>query len=127
MIAIMLAVKDIHPTTYGFTTDPVIRNTLLLTFAFWLTSTVALVVLFTRLPPVLPLFYSLIQGEKQLANRPFISLLPIISFIFIALHVWFANLSFHHDRIFARLLTATAALLSFLFSVALTHIIIIVL
>lgn len=80
-----------------------------------------------RLPPLLPMFYSLVRGEQQLANKPFILILPLAAAAFFTTHLILAKVNFDTDRMFSRILAMSSALISFLFTVALAHIIIIVL
>lgn len=65
---------------------------------------------YTRLPPQIPLFYSKVWGEDQLADTWFILLIPIIMNIFYFLNIylskkfpvgdWFAHKVLHYLNIF---------------------------
>jgi len=83
-------------------------------------------VFYHRLPPIAPLFYSLARGEKQLAKKQFLIILPFASLTFFIVHTWLAKFNFSSDRMLARILATTSALISFLFLVSLAHIIIII-
>lgn len=113
-------------STKSFLKDKVIRNGFFLSGLFFLVSLTTLLLTYHKIPPVVPLFYSLVRGEQQLASKSFLSMLPATSFFFFTAHIWLSKINYSMDRLFARLLSLTSTIISFLFLVALLHIVIIV-
>lgn len=111
----------------SFTQDPVVRRGFLLAGGLWLTSTLTLAWNYTSLPPIIPLFYSLIRGPLQLAEKPFILVLPIMSLVFLLAQLVFAWVNYDQDMVFARIMSLSAGVGVFIFSVAIWHILWIVL
>lgn len=69
---------------------------------------------FRNLPAQIPLFYSRLWGESQLAGRAYI-FLPVAGTLLLGLFNFSLAASFHtKDKIFSYLLSGTALLLSFL-------------
>lgn len=106
--------------------DKIIRAGLVWSVGLWFLSSVSLGVLYHRLPPQVPLFYSLVEGSAQLAPRNILVTLPIASLIFILAHAWIARISYDLDITFARITAVTSIVVTFLFTLALMHIIMIV-
>lgn len=114
-------------STNSFVRDSVVRSSFLLSFGLLLTSTLTLIYYYHRLPPVVPIFYSLVRGPEQLAKKPFLLALPLATLIFLITHIWLARIHSQSDRMFARILAVTSTLISFLFTIALFHVLIIIL
>lgn len=106
----------------SFDRDPVIRNGFILAGLFWLASAGSIAWLYRWLPPVLPLFYSMTRGQLQLAEKPYLLLLPILSLVFLLTHFIFSWLNYSQDMVFARIMTISASLGTFVFAVAVGHI-----
>ena len=110
-----------------FTKDSVIRNSLIWATIFWLANITSLAFVFKRLPPLVPFFYSLVRGENQLARKEFLFLLPTLSLVFISAHTIFSRINFDIDPVFSRIIQLSAWLISFLFTIAILHIVVITL
>ena len=110
----------------SFARDNIIRTSLIWSGLLSFLSLILLAIFFQQLPPVVPLFYSLAKGESQLADKQFLFTLPLTSVIFFIAHSWLAKINYSTERMFARILSVTSAMISFLFFVALIHIILIV-
>ena len=82
-----------HFTT--FQKDPVIINGFVTGFVSWLVSTVVLIWSYKDLPVVVPLFYSLSRGHSQLADKPFIFVLTILSIVFFVTHLILLGFNMH--------------------------------
>lgn len=109
----------------SFARDNIIRSSLIWSGLLSLISLLLNIIYYHRLPPITPLFYSLSRGESQLVSKQFLFILPITSIIFFLAHAWIAKINFPTDRMFARILSVTSSMISFLFFIALIHIIII--
>lgn len=105
-----------------FFSDPTVRNGFFLAVSLWLISSITLVGLYTSLPPVVPLFYSLAKGPQQLANKEFLFMLPTISFLFISSQAVLAWLMHQQDLVYARIMGLSAGAVGLLFSLALWNI-----
>ncbi len=75
-----------------------------------------------KLPPKVPLFYSLPWGEEQLASPFYLWLLPASSLAMTIINLAFASY-FSSDQLITRLLMVTASLYSLLASIILFRII----
>jgi len=117
-----------HTPAFGsFTRDPAMRKSFLWVVGLWLLSLTSLGIAYSRLPPQVPLFYSLIRGSGQLADKVWLWLLPGLAFVLALIHLWIAKYNFNRDRLLARITSVAAVLVCLLFSVALIHILFIVL
>lgn len=92
----------------------------------WVVSSIYLGVNFDRIPPEIPLFYSLVRGEQQLASREFILVLPVVSILFIIAHLLIAHLAIADDKVVSRVLALSTVMVTFLFAVAWIHVVYIV-
>jgi len=106
----------------SFDKDPVIRTSFIVASLGWLATTLGIGWFYNQLPPILPLFYSIARGEQQLAQKQFITLLPVLSLVFLITHIVFAWTSYTQDMVFARIMTISATLMVFMFAVAGIHI-----
>lgn len=107
--------------------DPLILKGLVWGALFWLVGTIVLAVVYSRLPPIVPLFYTQIRGESQLGSKQFLALLPTFSFLALIVHFYIAKITTDSDRMFSRLITLTGTFISILYFVGLAHILIITL
>lgn len=110
-----------------FKEDEVIRNGFAVAVLFWFASAVSLWWAYRYIPPVVPFFYSMTRGANQLANKPFLVLIPVFAFALLITHALLAWLQFEQDPVFARVMAVSATAVSFIFAVALGHILFIVL
>lgn len=92
---------------------------LFFTFAF-------LVFTWKRLPPELPLFYSLPWGEEQLGKPSFLLILPIGSLLMGMVNFSLAVFSFERQPMLAKILVWATSLLTFLASLTLIKIILLI-
>ena len=111
----------------SFAVDPVIRWAFVIAGGLWLASSLSIAWNYQALPPVIPLFYSLVRGPLQLAQKPFILILPIMSLVFLITQFIFSWINYDQDMVFARIMSISASVGVFIFSVAIWHIIWIVL
>jgi len=75
-----------------------------------------------KLPPEIPLFYSLPWGEEQLVSPFFLWLLPGSSLVIVLINLTFASY-FSSDQLLTRVLMMTTSLYSFLATIILFRII----
>lgn len=71
-----------------------------------------------RLPPQIPLFYSLPRSPDQLTPSIFILILPILSIIFFAVNFAVAYHFYQKEKLASIILIATATIVSFLSLIA---------
>ena len=102
--------------------DSIITAGFLSAFIMWGATIGPIAWFYAKLPPVLPLFYSLVRGQQQLAEKQFLLLLPIMSLTFLVTHFIFAWAHYSHDAVFARIMTISASLVTFVCAVASWHI-----
>ena len=76
----------------------------------------------SKLPPEVPLFYSLPWGKEQLASPVFLWFLPLSSLVLVFTNLGLASF-FSSDKLLARTLTVTTGLYSGLASLILFRII----
>ncbi len=107
-------------------TDSLIAGGFFWGFLFWLIGTIATAVTYQRLPPIVPLFFTQVRGEHQLAPKFFLALLPVFALSSLLFHFYLARTQYHTDRMFARLIALTGSLIALLFFIGLIHILIIV-
>ena len=104
-----------------------VRRALIISGSMWLLMVAGILLSFQSLPPIVPLFYSLVRGEQQLAAKSWLFLLPVLALVFGIVHVWLGKYFFGVDRLLSRMAMMSLVLMVFLFLVALGHILIIVL
>ena len=97
---------------------------LLLSSLVLLTQLLLLTFLFSRLPPQLPLFYSLPWGPPQLTTPPFLFLLPTLSLTLLLTNSLLAHLI--KDNFISHLLWITATLVALMATYTLIHILVLV-
>lgn len=112
--------KKTIPT--GLFGDKLIRRNFKLCLFLVSLSLLLIVLKFRELPPQVPLFYSLVWGEKQLADRLLLFLLPFFSLIVLLLNSYLANKN-REEIVTVRLLIAGTLLFSLLSLIALIKII----
>lgn len=93
-------------------------NTFKTFLVFWLAPLILILVYilfyFKNLPAQIPLFYSRLWGESQLASRPYI-FLPVVGTLLLGIFNFSLAANFHSkDKIFSYLLSGAMILLSFL-------------
>jgi len=91
----------------------------------FLTSTLVLL-LWRRLPPKIPLFYSRPWGEEQLVERFWLLVLPIICFLLISFNFRLAGLFLKKENLLAQILIWSSLILVFLLSTTIIRILLIV-
>ncbi len=106
-----------------------IRGDILLTTAFFATSifflylVLLLALTINKLPPYLPLFYSLPWGEGQLIATPFFTLLPIAAVVVFFINTTLSMVIEKSQPILSRLVFLTTVLFSLLLVITTTKII----
>lgn len=110
----------------SFHRDATIKNSYLISLALIFLSFLILVIFYFQLPPHVPLFYSQVRGETQLAAKGYLFLLPIFSLIMLLLHFWVSRVNFNSDRMLSKITASTSAFITFLLFIALVHIVVIV-
>lgn len=110
-------------TYTSFWADPVVKYSFVTAIGLWLTSTASMAWYYSQLTPIIPLFYSLSRGPLQLAYKPFFWILPIMSLVFWVTHLIFSWINYDQDMVFGRIMSVSAVVGVFIFSVAIWHII----
>ncbi len=118
--------KTNYISSKSFLKDTIIKRGFLFAFLFTLAAISLLAYYYSSLPPQAPLFFSVARGEQQLTNKQFLLMLPILSLTFLITHIWLAKINYTNDKMFSRIMSVTATMVTFLFMIALLHIILIV-
>src|SRR5512138_2849520 len=92
----------------SFARDQIIKFSLIWASIFTGLTLLLALYCYRLLPPFVPLFFSLVKGENQLAPRSFILVLPVSAFAFFIAHLFLAQTNFISDRMFSRILSATS-------------------
>jgi len=108
-------------------TDRVVRNGMIATAFLLLIQWGVFGVFIWRLPPEIPLFYSLPLGAAQLAQREWIFILPLSSTLFTGLNWLLMRLIPTSMPIYPEFLSWLNTLYSFLAFIAMIHITLIIL
>lgn len=99
----------------------------LLTHIFWLTCVIIILALiisfFPKLPAEVPLYFSRIWGESQLANKTNLLVLPIGLFTLGTFNLGFAVTNYSRDKLTAYMLCFTSVIISLLSLIAVINII----
>ncbi len=66
-------------------------------------SIISFIIFLTRLPPQIPLFYSVLEGEEQITDFYMILLLPLISVVLYFLNNFFQSKIFHENHVVKRI------------------------
>jgi len=103
-----------------------IKVPFLLSYICLLTSYLAVLVFYFRLPPVVPLFYSLAQPAQQLAQKEWIFLFPILLTFLTVGHLSLINLFHDFERLLLQLFSWTTLTMNILVLAAIMRIIVIV-
>ena len=102
--------------------DKLIKKYFKMTIFLISLSLIFMVFKFREIPPEVPLFYSLPWGEKQLANKFFLFLLPLFSIITLLVNRYLA-MKIKEEILISRLLIIGAFLFSLLSTITLFKIV----
>lgn len=78
------------------------------------------------LPPLVPLFYTLLETEQQLADKNWIVVLPVMGLIINVIHFWVIYLARKYDQTLLRVFSYMTIFLQLLILAVLLRIILIV-
>lgn len=106
--------------------DQNIRRGLWIFSGLMLLYAVILIWRWKKLPPELPLFYSLPRGNEQLGSPFNLILLPFLSVLIFGLQFIMAVLIYPQEKLAAKLLISTALIMTFLLFIAFVKIIFLV-
>lgn len=106
--------------------DQNIRRGLWIFLGLMLSYCVILLWRWKKLPPELPLFYSLPRGNEQLGSPFNIILLPFLSVLLFCLQFILAVLVYPQEKLAAKLLIASAIIMTFLLFITFVKIIFLV-
>lgn len=106
--------------------DPICRLTLKISLFLTALGFLVLSLSWHRLPPEVPLLYSLPHGEQTLALSLFLWLLPAASFLVIVINVLLAQWFFLQEKFLSQIFCLTTTITSFLGTVTLIKIILLV-
>lgn len=104
-------------------TDPVSRPAVFAVVVLLLTQWVILGVFGWRLPPEIPLFYSLPAGATQLASREWFLLLPVTSVVVTVVNLYLCLIATRIRMLIAQLVAWFSVLYLFLTLLSMIHII----
>ncbi len=79
-----------------------------------------------NLPPLIPLFYSHIWGEEQLASKFWFLLLPSFCFLFLVFNLRLASIFVKKEKLLAQILVVATLILTLLVGVTLIRIFLLV-
>ena len=97
-----------------------------LSYLFTLAMTLAVLVLYFRIQPQIPLFYSLAQPAQQLAPKEWLWLFPVISVLITAIHLGVVQTYKNYNVLLIQLLSWTTVMIQLLLGLALLRITMIV-
>jgi len=80
-------------------------------------------ILLSRLPRVIPLYFTLPWGEGRLAVRPMLYLLPIVSTLFLVFNLFLGRISEKLSPLLPRVLAVSSAVVAFMMFIALVGIV----
>lgn len=103
--------------------DPFCLKAVALSAFTWLVGVAVLIVTYSKIPPVVPLFFSLLRGEDQLARKEVLVLLPTVGIFLVGSHLLLTKISYDIDPMFARLVAASSVLVTFLLTLSLVQIV----
>jgi hypothetical protein len=86
----------------------------------------AFLILYFRLPPVVPLFYSLAEPNDYLAPKEWLGVIPALSFLITFFHLILIRMLYHHEKIIPTMFAWATVIIQFLFLLAFVRIISIV-
>lgn len=98
---------------------------LLMILSSLIISLTSLVVYF-RLQPVIPLFYTLIQTENQLAAKEWLFLFPILSALITLIHVVILSRLLNYEQVVIQLFTWMSVVMQALLLIAFFRILVII-
>jgi hypothetical protein len=102
-----------------------IKSSLLGSYLFSVVQTLALLSVFFRLPPIVPLWYTLANPGEQLANKEWLLLIPALSICVSVLHTALAPLLYEHGSVLIRLFGWATLTVQLIFTLSLLRIILI--
>lgn len=96
-------------------------------FLFFFTlSLIMLIIKWQKLPPEIPLYYSLPWGEEQLTTPSGLLVLPLSSFFVFFLNFYLASIFLEKEPLLCRILILTGTVFSFLSTLTLIKIILLI-
>lgn len=107
----------------SYFTDSLIKNLAVMIFSLGLLQVLLIIFSLPRLPPEVPLFYSLHWGATQLAQSSFLFLIPLSSFFFLFINCTLSVIFFETDLFIKRMLLTFSLLLFLLSSFGLVKIV----
>ncbi len=107
--------------------DKSIRYSLLISVLILTILTLVLLFVYTKLPPVIPLFNSLVWGSERLANRLIIFVIPISLILIGVINVILSRVAYKRRALLSRMLSLNLLLVVVLSAVAFIQILFLVL
>lgn len=118
-----LLVRFCEAKISAFWQEKTTRVAVRISFALLFLTLAFLILIWRKLPPQIPLFYSLPWGEDQLGSPFFLLILPLGSLFWGILNFFLAVFSFEKEPLAAKILVWATALLTFLATLTLVKII----
>lgn len=106
--------------------DKILLRSAILTISIILLSFVSIILLYGKLPPLIPLFNQMPWGQERIQRTIWIFIVPTIALIIFLINLIFEKLIYQKIPLIARIFSITALLisiLSFLFIIRTIHII----
>lgn len=121
------ALKTVKEEFNTLLTNKHLKRFVFFTFLLLGTDLIVLALVWQKLPPELPLFYSRPWGEQQLIRKDWFFILPLSCLIFNIANVRLASLLFKKELLLSQLLVWSSTIICLLTSITLFKIISIVL
>jgi len=126
-----IQIKTYLTNTYvswrSISTNKIISFTTYISLVLSISSSIAIILLWNRLPPVLPLWYSKPWGIERLASPYWLFLLPLSSMSITMINASLTSTFAKEYLIFAQIVSCNSFIISFLSTITLIKIILIVL
>ncbi len=106
--------------------QPFCRYSLLACFLLLGVQGVFLALKWQNLPPRVPLFYSLPWGDQQLAQKPYLFLLPGATLAALVINIVLAILFLDREVLLSQILLWSSCLLALIATIGLVHIVLLI-
>ena len=106
--------------------DTIVKSSLIFAFGSIVVSVMYLLLMTSRMPSQVPLYYSLPWGSERLAETLWLLYIPAVSFMFFIVAVIISILYYSIEPLLSRLIATTAGFVSFLGAYTLIRIILLV-
>ena len=107
--------------------DKLLQRLFIISIVLLILTVIYVVINYSKLPPLLPVFNQLPWGEQRLASTSGILIPSLIAFLILAFNVFFSSLIYKKAPLISRMLAVTSlliAILAFLFIIRTVQIVV---